>query len=121
MRERIVQLRTALKLSQAKFAEKINLSRNFIGLVECGDRNLSDRTITDICQTFNVNEEWLRTGDGEMFRKLTRNQQLSEFVNDVMEDVDSSYRKRFIVALSKLMPDDWKVIEKITDSLKEES
>ena len=54
-------------LSQADFAEMLNLKRNSISLIEVGKRNPSDRTIVDICNTFNVSEEWLRTGEGEMF------------------------------------------------------
>ena len=118
MKDRLILIREEAKLSQAKFAEKINVSRNFISLVENGNRDLSDRTIKDICSTFDINEEWLRNGSGEMRVAKTRNQELAEFLNEVMNDVDSSYRKRFIQALSKLNTDEWEVLEKITNSLK---
>lgn len=65
--ERLKKIRETLKLSQSEFAKKLNLQRNSISLVENGKRNLSDRTIQDICNKFNVNEEWLREGKGEMF------------------------------------------------------
>ncbi len=65
--ERLKEIRETLKLSQSEFAKKLNLQRNSISLVENGKRNLSDRTIQDICNKFNVNEEWLRDGIGEMF------------------------------------------------------
>ena len=117
MKERIIQLRKEMKLSQSDFAQKLNLSRNFIGLVECGERNISDRTFSDICQEFNVNGDWLRTGEGEMFKKRTRNQEILAFANDVMEDVDDSFKKRFIRALSKLNASDWEVLEKIANEL----
>lgn len=118
MKERLITIREMSGLSQEKFAKKINVSRNFISLVENGNRELSDRTIKDICSTFDINEEWLRDGTGKMKIEKTRNQQLSEFLNEVMEDVDTSYRKRLIQALSKLSTDEWEVLEKITDSLK---
>lgn len=120
MKERIVQLRKELKLSQAAFAEKINLSRNFIGLVECGERNISERTIVDICEVFHVNKEWLLDGNGDIFKKRTRNQEIGAFANEVMKDVDSSFKKRFILALSKLDESDWETLEKIIDSIKKE-
>lgn len=120
MKERIIQLRKELKLSQAAFAEKVNLSRNFIGLVECGDRNLSDRTVIDICDTFNVNKEWLLTGNGDIFKKRTRNQEIGAFANEIMKDWDISFKKRFILALSKLDERDWMTIEKIIDNIKKE-
>ena len=69
MNTRIKEIREAKVLSQADFAEMLNIKRNSISLIEVGKRNPSDRTIIDICNTFNVSEEWLRTGVGEMFIK----------------------------------------------------
>lgn len=70
MNTRIKEVREAKGLSQADFAEMLNLKRNSISLIEVGKRNPSDRTIVDICDTFNVSEEWLRTGEGEMFVEI---------------------------------------------------
>ena len=67
MNERIRKLRRTLDLTQAVFAEKIGMKQNSIALVEGGKRNISDYAIRVICREFNVNEEWLRTGNGEMF------------------------------------------------------
>lgn len=67
MIQRIIEIRKHYGLNQEKFAEKLNLSRSFINQIEVGKRNVSDRTIADICREFNVSETWLRTGDGEMF------------------------------------------------------
>lgn len=67
MHTRIKELRKILKLTQPEFAQKLNLSGNFIFLIEKGERKPSDRTIADICRIFNVNENWLRTGEGEKF------------------------------------------------------
>lgn len=64
---RIKLLRKALGLTQAAFAEKIGLKQAAIGLYENEQRNVLDRTISDICRAFDVNEEWLRNGTGEMF------------------------------------------------------
>ncbi|MGN0706620.1 MAG: helix-turn-helix domain-containing protein [Faecalibacterium sp.] len=64
--ERIRRLRRSLDLTQKEFGEKINLKPNSIALIE-GGRNTSDQTIFAICREFGVNEEWIRTGNGEMF------------------------------------------------------
>lgn len=56
-----------LNLTQAKFGERIGLKATAIGQMESGDRNVTDRTIILICNEFNINEKWLRTGEGEMF------------------------------------------------------
>ena len=64
--ERIKELRKALGMTQEKFAERIGLKRNSVALIELG-RDTSDQTIFAICREFRVNEDWLRTGAGEMF------------------------------------------------------
>lgn len=67
MNERLRKLRRTLDLTQAVFAEKIGMKQNSIALIEGGKRNISDYAIRVICREFDVNEEWLRTGIGEMF------------------------------------------------------
>ena len=67
MNERIKKVRKSLELTQQEFAERIGMKRNSIALIENG-RNTSDQTVFAICREFNVNEEWLRTGAGEMFK-----------------------------------------------------
>ena len=68
--ERIKVLREHLGLTQTALAEKINRAPNTINQYEKG-KNIPDRTILDICNAFNANELWLRTGSGEMFRQET--------------------------------------------------
>lgn len=65
MKDRIRQIRG--ELSVVAFAESIGVSREAIRRFENGTNNPSARTISDICKTYNVNEHWLRTGEGEMF------------------------------------------------------
>lgn len=72
-----------------------------------------------ICREFNVNEEWLRDGNGDMFKQLSRSEELSKFFEDVLKDEDDSYRKRFIEALAKLDVSDWEVIERFLESVLE--
>jgi transcriptional regulator with XRE-family HTH domain len=82
MRNRIRYIRKEIGLSQEEFANKLNLKRNSITLIETGNRNASDRTIMDICETFNVNPQWLRTGDGDVFQTKTKiNEKLKELTS----------------------------------------
>lgn len=67
--ERIKKLRKALKLSQEKFATKIGIQKNAISQIETGKNNLTEQNMKLICSAFNVNEEWLRTGKGEMIEE----------------------------------------------------
>lgn len=119
LNKRISEIRKNNKLTQDEFAERIGLTKNFISLVETGNREPSDRTIKDICREFSVSERWLRTGEGQMMIKLDRNQEIASFTNDVMADMDESFRKRLFSALSKLNEKDWEVLEKIADELTE--
>lgn len=67
MKERIKELRKSLGLTQLKFAERIGMKPNTIATYEMGRSIPSDPAINNICKEFSVNEEWLRTGEGEMF------------------------------------------------------
>ena len=68
MRDRIKKLRKALDLTQSDFAARIGSTQNNIANYETGRRSPSAAALNNICKEFNVNEEWLRTGNGEMFK-----------------------------------------------------
>ena len=67
MNERIIELRKFLNLSQTDFGKQIGISKSSISDIEIGRISISERTIISICSKFNVNEEWLKTGNGNMF------------------------------------------------------
>ena len=67
MNERIKELRKALNLTQQEFADRLNIKRGAIANYEVGRNEPIDAVISLICREFNVNEEWLRDGSGEMF------------------------------------------------------
>ncbi len=120
MKNRIKQIRKESGLTQVEFGEKIGVKGNTVTNYETGLRNPTDAVLLSICREFNISEEWLRTGNGEMRKKRTRNQELAAFANDIMEDVDDSFKKRFVLALSKLNESDWETLKKIADELSKE-
>lgn len=65
--ERIKQLRKELGMTQAKFGERVGIKQPSLAAIESGENTPSDQTVAFICREFRVNEEWLRTGAGEMF------------------------------------------------------
>jgi len=67
MKDRILAIRKALQLNQAEFAKRLGLKRTTLSMIEVGDNTLTDKNIRLICMVFNVNEQWLRTGKGDMF------------------------------------------------------
>ena len=103
---RILKIRKENDLTQAEFGAKIGVSQNFIWMVEKGQRTPSDRTISDICREFGVDEVWLRTGVGEMFRQRTREEEIMTFAMDTIAGSDE-FRKSLVTMLAKLDADDW--------------
>jgi transcriptional regulator with XRE-family HTH domain len=117
MKDRVKILRKFLSKTQDSFASEIGLTGNFVYMVEKGMKLFSDRTIKDICRIYNVNENWLRTGEGEMFVPLTHNQEIAAFCNKVMSEPDGEFKKRLIRALSNLDDAGWEAIEKLLDEI----
>ena len=113
MGERVKELRKALGLSGEKFGEKIGVTRSAISDIERGRNGLSDSNILAICREFNVNEEWLRTGMGEMFKDMSLDEEIISFIGEIQWDTSNTFKKRFISALSKLSEEEWNVLEKI--------
>ena len=119
MKKRILEIRKESKMTQDAFAEKLGISKNFVWMLEKGERIPSDRTISDICKEFGYNEEWLRTGEGEPTIKRTRSQEIGKFASETMNLPDDNIKNRLIAALAKLDERDWETIAKIAESLKE--
>ena len=70
MKERVKELRKHLGLSGEKFGEKLGVKRSAVSDIERGRNGLSEQNIKSICREFNVNENWLRHGEGEMFNSI---------------------------------------------------
>lgn len=115
MHSRIHDIRKSLGLSQSDFGARIGLSRDSIANIEGNRTEIKDVVIKLICREFNIDEEWLRTGEGEMYSPQTRNQEIIEFANQVMAEEDESFRKRFVTALAKAKPEFWDELDKILD------
>lgn len=90
MNERLKKLRKVLDLTQQKFADRLGVKRNTVGQWECGINSLTEQVITSICREFNVSENWLRTGEGEMFEQMTEQQKLMKYTGLLLKDKDSA-------------------------------
>lgn len=120
MKERIKELRKSFGITQQEFADKLGLKRNTIATYEIGKAVPSDRVVSDLCNKYNVNEEWLRTGEGEMFVALNRTQQIAQLTADLFKGEKDSFKERLLLALAKLDESEWKVLEKIAEDLTKE-
>lgn len=115
--ERIRELRNTLNLSQPEFGKSIGLSQSSLTMIETGNRKVTDRTISYISMAYNVSENWLRTGEGNMFNDLDRDAEIAEYIGTVLADEDDSFQKRLISALSKMTVEEWEVLEKLVTRL----
>ena len=121
MNERIRELRKALNITQQELADKLSLKRNTIATYEMGKATPSDRTVADICREYNVSEEWLRAGTGEMFVPVTRDEEIEIFIGNVLKDEPDNFKKRLISVLAKLSKHEWEVLEEKARWLVQES
>lgn len=111
MNERIKKLRKILDLTQQDFADKLGTTRNNIAGYEIGRRAPSVAVISLICRQFNVREEWLRTGKGEMFVELPRNEALAAQIQAFLQGGTDSFRERLVSLLLRLAPEQWDALE----------
>lgn len=110
--ERIKKLRQALNLSQEEFGKRLGVTRGAITNIELNKVEPKPLFVDLICREFNASENWIRTGEGEMFAEKTESEELSEFFGDLLKD-EPDFRHRLISALSRLTLDEWKVLEKL--------
>lgn len=113
MKDRIKLVRKNAGATQEAFGKSIGLSRMTIAHVETDYANLTDRSIKDICRVYGVNEEWLRTGKGDVYRPKTRQQEILEFVNNAMEDSDDDTREFLLYCLTKFEPEEWHLLKEM--------
>ncbi len=116
MNERIRQLRKELDLTMERFGKKLGVTRTAISNIESGNRNLTEQMIKSVCREFNVNEEWLRTGQGEMFKQLTNQEELMKYTALLLKDNKSAIAsaiQALIVTYEQLDDSNKEVLEKV--------
>ncbi len=118
---RISAVIEVLGMKKTAFAERLNVSQAFVSQLCSGVKLPSDRTISDICREYNVNETWLRTGEGEMFQPKSRNEQLFEFAAKVAEGDPGSIQAQLLAVMSRLTDDQWEVLAQVAREFVEES
>ena len=91
--ERIKLLRKELNMTQQKFAEGIHIKRNTIATYESNRNEPIDAVVSLICMQYNVNERWLRTGDGEMFSESFGNSNISERIRILRKKLDMTQQE----------------------------
>ena len=118
--ERIGCLRKELKMSRRVFGEKLGVSESVIVNIEY-DRlkrpEQKESLYKLICREFNVDENWLRTGEGEIFKKLNRQQELAQLTATLFKEEEDSFKSRLIMALAQLNEKEWELLEEISEKI----
>ena len=121
MKNRIRELRKhTLGMTQKEFSAKLGLSENFIWQIEKGEREPSDRTITDICREFGISEKWLRTGEGDMRIPMSRDEEIAEMVGRALSG-DNEFKKSVIRMICTRSESELDALEKMLTQLVEDA
>lgn len=83
--ERVREVRKSLNLTLEKFGEKVGAKKNTMSSIETGRNSLTEQMLKSICREFDVNEQWLRTGEGEPFRERPLSEEVGYYVEDLLD------------------------------------
>lgn len=110
MNYRLKELRVHLNLTQQEFADRIGVTRSNIAGYETGKRSPSDAAVSLICKEFGVNEVWLRTGEGEMFTKISDDDEFSLSLGKLTLE-ENRFVRNAVNYLANAEPEKLKIIE----------
>lgn len=117
MNERIKLLRKALELNQTDFGARIGVKQGTVAAYESGARVPLDSVVVSICREFGVSESWLRSGEGDMFLQLSREEEITKFCMSIIRDPDSEFQRQFVSVLARLEPPQWQLLSDMADKL----
>lgn len=123
--ERVKEVRKSLNLTMEQFGNKLGVTKVAISNIEKEKRNLTEQMSRAICREFNVSEEWLKTGEGEMYQQLSEDEEIAGIVSDLLEEGKDNAFYGIILEIAKtyneLSPASQKVLteaaEKLADNL----
>lgn len=114
--DRVKQLRKFLDLTLEKFGDRLGVTKVAISNIENGKRAVTEQMSKAICREFNVNEDWLRNGVGDMFKQ--RDGSFSEILSE-LDDSDDDFIKSFITVYMELDEDSKEVLRQIATKMSE--
>ena len=120
MNARIKELRKQLGMTQAEFGERVGLKQTSVAGYETGARTPSDAIVLSVCKEFNVNEYWLRTGEGDMFREKTRKEEMAEYAAKLVGGELDPFQTALIGVLATLDAEQIALLADIADKMVDE-
>ena len=109
--ERIKKVRRSNDMTQQEFADRIGSKRNTVATYEMGRSTPSAAVLSLISREFNVSEEWLRTGEGEMFIQQSKADEIKSAVNNLLSSETSEFKQRLVKVLVSLKEELWVFLE----------
>lgn len=119
--ERFRRLREAKGLSQEDFASGAHRTRSEIKNIEYGKTTPKEEVVLSVCAAYGVNEHWLRTGEGEMLKPVSRDEAIAAFVGDALRGESDDFRRRLLSVLARLSVDEWELLERMIRQLAEDN
>lgn len=119
MNYRIREIRKYNNLTQTEFGERIGVKGNTITGYENGTRIPSDAIILSICREFNVNEDWLRTGQGEKYLRLSRKETVAAYVGKILGGKVTPLEETLIEFMAETSPQEWEELARIINRFTE--
>lgn len=118
MKERIKKVRKSHNLTMEQFGNRIGITKSSVSLLESGKNSPSERTLKLICKEFNVNMEWLQTGNGEMTKEIPN--KLSFYLGQI-EGGDDEFIEDLIEVYMELDPDSKQALRTLSKKMAEKT
>ena len=99
MLNRLKEIRKLLDLTQVEMASSLNIKQPTYSMIEKGQRALTDRTIKTLCYVHNINENWLRTGNGSIFSESDTEREFCK----VFSELNSKYQEYILEIMNALI------------------
>lgn len=111
--ERLKLVRKNSGLTLDKFGARVGVTKAAVSRLENDINSMTEQMFKSVCREFNVSEEWLRTGEGEMLKPASRSEAIARFAGELMKAEDSSFKKQFIEVLAELDESEWETLKNI--------
>lgn len=111
-------IRTNLGMTQEEFGKRLGIKRNTVATYESdsSDKIPSNQVIVAICREYNVNEHWLRTGEGEPTNQLSHDEELAKIVNSILSG-DDEFTKSVYMHLGKAPQEVWDYLKEFVENV----
>lgn len=120
LNQRVKEIRKTNNLTMDKFGERLGVTKAAVSQWESGTNQISDQMVRSICREFDINEEWLRTGEGEMYLDNSREMELARLTKTLLSEESDSFKNRLISALARLNEEQWELLAQISEEITKE-